>query len=38
MIEKTVFRNALSLLSSAVSVITTYGETRQFGFTALAIG
>lgn len=37
MIEKTDFRNAMSLLSSAVSVVTTYGETRQFGFTASAV-
>lgn len=37
MIEKTDFRDAMSLLSSAVSVVTTRGETGQFGFTASAV-
>lgn len=37
MIEKTDFRDAMSLLSSAVSVVTTHGETGQFGFTASAV-
>lgn len=37
MVEKTDFRNAMSLLSSAVSVVTTHGETGQFGFTASAV-
>lgn len=37
MVEKTDFRNAMSLLSSAVSVVTTHGETGEFGFTASAV-
>lgn len=37
MVEKTDFRDAMSLLSSAVSVVTTHGETGQFGFTASAV-
>lgn len=37
MIEKNDFRDAMSLLSSAVSVVTTQGETGQFGFTASAV-
>lgn len=37
MIEQSDFRNAMSLLSSAVSVVTTQGEAGQFGFTASAV-
>lgn len=37
MVEKTEFREAMSLLSSAVSVVTTQGDTGRFGFTASAI-
>lgn len=37
MIEVTDFRNAMSLLTSAVSVITTAGESGRYGFTASAV-
>lgn len=37
MIEATDFRNAMSLLSSAVNVITTAGESGRHGFTASAV-
>ncbi|MBJ8420097.1 flavin reductase [Acinetobacter sp. ABJ_C3_5] len=37
MIEATDFRNAMSLLTSAVSVITTAGLTGRYGFTASAV-
>ena len=36
MIEATDFRNAMSLLTTAVNVITTSGETGMHGFTASA--
>ncbi|MEG0340726.1 flavin reductase [Acinetobacter sp. TY1] len=37
MIEATDFRNAMSLLTTAVNVITTKGETGMHGFTASAV-
>ena len=37
MIEATDFRNAMSLLTSAVSVITTTGLSGRYGFTASAV-
>lgn len=37
MIEATDFRNAMSLLTSAVSVITTAGLSGRYGFTASAV-
>lgn len=37
MIEVAEFRNAMSLLTGAVNVITTAGETGRFGFTASAV-
>jgi flavin reductase len=37
MIEATDFRNAMSLLTTAVNVITTAGETGIHGFTASAV-
>ena len=37
MIEATDFRNAMSLLTTAVNVITTNGETGMHGFTASAV-
>lgn len=37
MIEATDFKNAMSLLTSAVSVITTAGLTGRYGFTASAV-
>ena len=37
MIERNAFKNAMSLLSSAVSIVTTQGATGQFGFTASAV-
>ena len=37
MIEATDFRNAMSLLSTAVNVITTAGEAGMHGFTASAV-
>lgn len=37
MIEATDFRDAMSLLSTAVNVITTKGETGLHGFTASAV-
>lgn len=37
MIETTDFRNAMSLLSSAVSVVTTAGLAGRYGFTASAV-
>ena len=37
MIEATGFRNAMSLLSTAVNVITTAGEAGMHGFTASAV-
>ena len=37
MIEATDFRNAMSLLTTAVNVITTLGETGMHGFTASAV-
>lgn len=37
MIEATDFRNAMSLLSSAVNVITTSGVSGRHGFTASAV-
>ena len=37
MIEATDFRNAMSLLTTAVNVITTSGETGMHGFTASAV-
>ncbi|HCK30588.1 MAG TPA: flavin reductase, partial [Acinetobacter ursingii] len=37
MIEASDFRNAMSLLSSAVSVVTTAGASGRYGFTASAV-
>ena len=37
MIEAIDFRNAMSLLTSAVSVVTTIGSTGRYGFTASAV-
>src|SRR5690606_35615474 len=37
MIEATDFRNAMSLLTSAVNVVTTAGTSGRYGFTASAI-
>ncbi len=37
MIETTDFRNAMSLLTSAVSVVTTTGACGRYGFTASAV-
>jgi flavin reductase len=37
MIEATDFRNTMSLLTTAVNVITTSGETGMHGFTASAV-
>ncbi len=37
MIDATGFRNAMSLLTSAVSVVTTAGVTGRYGFTASAV-
>lgn len=37
MVETTDFRNAMSLLTSAVNVVTTVGETGRYGFTASAV-
>lgn len=37
MIEATSFRNAMSLLTSAVSVVTTAGASGRYGFTASAV-
>lgn len=37
MIEATHFRNAMSLLSTAVNVVTTAGESGAHGFTASAV-
>lgn len=37
MVEATDFRDAMSLLTSAVSVITTTGMSGRFGFTASAV-
>ncbi|MHC5226483.1 flavin reductase [Ignatzschineria sp. LJL83] len=37
MIEATDFRNAMSLLTGAVNVITTRGESGRYGFTASAV-
>ena len=37
MIEATDFRNAMSLLTSAVSVVTTAGMADRHGFTASAV-
>lgn len=37
MIQVTDFRNAMSLLSSAVNVVTTAGESGRYGFTASAV-
>lgn len=37
MIETNEFRNAMSLLTGAVNVITTAGPTGRFGFTASAV-
>ena len=37
MVESTHFRNAMALLSGAVSVITTDGPSGRFGFTASAV-
>lgn len=37
MIEATGFRNAMSLLTSAVSVVTTAGLSGRYGFTASAV-
>jgi len=37
MIEATDFRNAMSLLTSAVNVVTTTGASGRFGFTASAV-
>ena len=37
MIEATDFRNAMSLLTSAVNVVTTSGASGRHGFTASAI-
>lgn len=37
MVEATDFKNAMSLLSSAVNVVTTQGESGAHGFTASAV-
>lgn len=37
MIEATDFRNAMSLLTSAVNVVTTTGASGRYGFTASAV-
>lgn len=37
MIEATDFRNAMSLLTSAVNVVTTIGASGRYGFTASAV-
>lgn len=37
MIETTDFRNAMSLLTSAVNVVTTMGASGRYGFTASAV-
>ncbi len=37
MVETTDFRNGMALLTGAVNVITTAGETGRFGFTASAV-
>lgn len=37
MIEAVDYRNAMSLLTSAVNVITTAGDTGRYGFTASAV-
>lgn len=37
MIEATDFRNAMSLLTSAISVVTTAGLSGRYGFTASAV-
>lgn len=37
MIEVSDFRNAMALLSTAVSVVTTSGATGRFGFTASSV-
>ncbi|XID74961.1 flavin reductase [Alkanindiges sp. WGS2144] len=37
MVEATDFRNAMSLLTSAVSVVTTAGVSGRYGFTASAV-
>ena len=37
MVEAAEFRNAMSLLTGAVNVITTAGETGRYGFTASAV-
>ncbi|MBF7691373.1 flavin reductase [Acinetobacter pollinis] len=37
MVEVTDFRNAMSLLTSAVNVITTIGASGRYGFTASAV-
>ena len=37
MIEAIDFRNAMSLLTSAVSVVTTAGMSGRYGFTASAV-
>ncbi|ESK37280.1 hypothetical protein P256_02335 [Acinetobacter nectaris CIP 110549] len=37
MIEVTEFKNAMSLLTSAVNVVTTVGSSGRYGFTASAV-
>lgn len=37
MIDKNIFRDGMSMLGGAVSVITTDGEAGRFGFTATAV-
>ncbi len=37
MVEATDFRNAMSLLTSAVNVVTTMGDSGRHGFTASAV-
>lgn len=37
MVNATEFKNAMSLLTSAVNVVTTYGESGAHGFTASAV-
>lgn len=37
MVEATDFRNAMSLLTGAVNVVTTVGESGRYGFTASAV-
>jgi len=37
MVDATDFRNAMSLLTSAVSVVTTAGVSGRYGFTASAV-